>query len=88
MKTIEMSSILKRMVELLAATSHREWADALSNVQRQLSTDAAMASSDILRMYGGLGSLNDIVLYRDDQPLIDENVEFDRLRTKLYELCH
>jgi hypothetical protein len=34
-----------------------------------------------------MGSLTDIVLYYDDQPLIDENNEFAELRTRLYELC-
>lgn len=38
-------------------------------------------------MYGGMGSLNDIVLYKNGQPLIAENDEFDALRTELYNLC-
>lgn len=34
-----------------------------------------------------MGSLTDIVLYCNGQPLIDENNEFAELRTRLYELC-
>jgi hypothetical protein len=38
-------------------------------------------------MYGEEGSLNDVVLHRDGQPLGKENDELDALRTQLLELC-
>ena len=38
-------------------------------------------------MYGGMGSLNDIVLYVNGRLSIEENNEFDVLRAQLYDLC-
>ncbi|WP_411675538.1 DUF6966 domain-containing protein [Achromobacter insolitus] len=44
-------------------------------------------SYGFLSLYGGGGSLNDVVLYRDGKVLVAENGEFDLLRSKLYEIC-
>ena len=38
-------------------------------------------------MYGGMGSLNDVVLYRNGQPLIEENIAFSALKSELFDLC-
>lgn len=46
-----------------------------------------VAVKKIMAMYGGLGSLNDVILYEGNKPLIAENTEFDALRTELYDLC-
>ncbi|WP_373429143.1 DUF6966 domain-containing protein [Achromobacter aegrifaciens] len=40
-----------------------------------------------LSMYGGSGSINDVVLYQDGKVLVAENCEFDCLRSRLYEMC-
>jgi hypothetical protein len=39
-------------------------------------------------MFGGMASLNDVILYEDRQPVANENRELDALRSKLYDLCH
>jgi hypothetical protein len=36
------------------------------------------------KLYGGMGSFNDIVLHKNGIPLIRENDELDDLRHKLY----
>ena len=38
----------------------------------------------ILKVYGGMGSFNDLVLHKDNSPLGKENNELDKLRKKLY----
>lgn len=38
-------------------------------------------------MYGGMGSLSDIVLYLEGRPAVKENNEFEDLRERLYTLC-
>jgi hypothetical protein len=57
-----------------------------------MAIDVASAASDaranIVAMFTGMGSLNDIVLHKDDAALLRENDEFDELRTKLHELTH
>lgn len=37
-------------------------------------------------LYGGMGSLNDLVLYRNGKVLMSENDELDQLRSDLFNL--
>ncbi|WP_420107405.1 DUF6966 domain-containing protein [Leclercia adecarboxylata] len=39
-----------------------------------------------LNLYGGMGSLNDLVLYRNGKVLMSENDELDQLRRDLFNL--
>lgn len=78
--------LLKRVADLLRAASRDDWASALEGFLDKNEADVAVA--EILSMYGGMGSLNDIVLYKDGQLLVDENIEFDALRVELYQILH
>lgn len=79
--------ILTRMIELLRIGAFNNWAVALEEVKTGFEFDPKYSSLKLLSMYGGMGSLNDVVLYKDGQPLISENNELDSLRSALYELC-
>ncbi|MDU9405953.1 hypothetical protein RTH46_26100 [Pseudomonas sp. zfem004] len=79
--------ILARMIELLRLGSFDDWAIVLEKVKNGFDMDPKNSSLKLLSMYGGMGSLNDVVLYRDGQPLVKENDELDNLRAQLYELC-
>ncbi|WP_371231661.1 hypothetical protein [Pseudomonas sp. QE6] len=79
--------ILKRMVELLRLGGADDWAAALENVRENFDEDPVRMSSKLISMYGGMGSLNDIVLYGERKVLIAENNEFESLRERLYEIC-
>ncbi|MFC5769826.1 DUF6966 domain-containing protein [Thauera sinica] len=79
--------VLARMIELLRLGGGDGWATALKNIKMDLRIDPEHALSQLLSLYGGMGSLNDVVLYRDGQSLVAENMEFDTLRSQLYELC-
>lgn len=88
MKNIQkIETALARMAELLRIDGSSDWASALEKFRREIATDPVAISAQIRGMYGGMGSLNDIVLYKNGQPLIAENDEFDTLRTELYDLC-
>lgn len=79
--------ILIRMVELLRVGGDAGgWCSALDGVRADFHRDPEYASSRLLSMYGGMGSLNDVVLYRGGQPMVAENNEFDMLRVRLYGL--
>jgi hypothetical protein len=84
---IPTSAIMTRMSALLRAGNEYEWAERLDQYRADLPHGYDFAPSQIIVLYGGMGSLTDIVLYCDGQPLIDENNEFAELRTRLYELC-
>ncbi|AZL74905.1 DUF6966 domain-containing protein [Pseudomonas oryziphila] len=79
--------ILARMIELLCYGSFDDWAVVLEKIKKGFEVDPKDSSLKMLSMYGGVGSLNDVVLYRDGQPLVQENDELDNLRAQLYELC-
>jgi hypothetical protein len=87
MNTIPINTIMTRMSALLRAGNKYEWAERLDQYRADLAHGYDFALSQIIELYGGMGSLTDIVLYCDGQPLIDENNEFAELRTRLYELC-
>ncbi len=78
-------AVLGRMRDLLDAYDLRDWAHALSDLgARQADEDVR---GDIRRLYGGAGSLNDLVLHSADMARMRaDNIEFDALRTELYEL--
>jgi hypothetical protein len=83
----ELVLVLTRMTELLRLGSRGNWGDALEKHRSALSTDLTATASRILAMFGGMGSLNDVVLYKDGQPMGNENRELDSLRSRLYDLC-
>ena len=85
--SIPMCAIMPRMSALLGAGNKEERAERLDEYRADMNHDYDLALSQIIELYGGMGSLTDIVLYCNGQPLIDENNEFAKLRTRLYELC-
>lgn len=89
MKNIQdIEVVLTRMAELLRLGSRSDWAMALENQCSEIASNPVAGKVNILSMYGGMGSLNDLILYKNGQPLFMENNELDMLRSKLYELCH
>ncbi|WP_152645402.1 DUF6966 domain-containing protein [Pseudomonas sp. 10-1B] len=88
MKNIsQITQIMARLSELLRLGSEDEWAARVDQCRMELPSDSSHVLSKILRLFGGMGSLTDVVLYRNGQPLLSENNELAELRTKLYELC-
>lgn len=76
------------MAELIRGGGSLDWAIALEKFAFEIDHEPGFVSGKILSMFGGIGSLNDIVLYKEGQPLSGENIELDVLRTRLYQLCH
>lgn len=79
--------VLKRMAELFRFGTRDDWANALEKFHREIGNSPNATAARILSIYGGMGSLNDLILYRNGQPLVAENVELDALRSELYQLC-
>lgn len=88
MSTIDrISIILKRMTELAHRGKSSNVGESLGRAAARFERDHKEGAHTIVGMYGGMGSLNDVILYEGNKPLCDENEEFDVLRTELYELC-
>jgi hypothetical protein len=83
----EIEAILVHVSALLRLGGNDEWADRIDDYQMLLARDAAQGISKIIALYGGMGSINDIVLYNKGQPLIKENNELDQLLSRLHDLC-
>lgn len=60
---------------------------SISRLIDLIATDPDMANYEALRMLGGMGSLNDLVLYRDGRTLFQENDTLEKLRAEIYDVC-
>lgn len=84
---IKISSIIVQTTNLLSKFGRSEWADKLEECSLALPHDTAFALSQIVSLYGGSGSINDIVLYEQAKPLLDENNKLHALLAELYDVC-
>lgn len=80
--------VLARLAALLRFGARDDWANALEKFREEIGNSPDATAARVLSMYGGMGSLNDLILYKNGQPLAAENVELDALRSELYQLCH
>jgi hypothetical protein len=63
------------------------WADQVRKAADEVSNSDAHGVQRFLGLFGGMGSLNDLVLQRDDRPLSVENDKLDDLRSKAWSLA-
>lgn len=85
-KSFEIKEVLNEMAFLLADCNMSDWSNILLRLRNYIDDDPQDAIYRILNLYGGMGSLNDLVLCKNGQMLQVENDLFDELRTRLYEL--
>lgn len=85
-RSIEIKDILNEMASLLADCDMNDWSGMLLRLRAYIDDDWLDAIYRILNLYGGMGSLNDLVLCKNGQMLQAENDTFDNLRTRLYAL--
>ena len=83
----KISSNIARAAELLRRFDHPQWADRLEECSLALPQDTTYALSRLMSLYGGMGSINDVVLYENATPLLDENSELQGLLSDLHQLC-
>lgn len=83
----EIKKTIHEMSYLLQECNLDGWADNLLKIVTTIDQDPEHARYLIMSLYGGMGSLNDIVLCKSGTLLIAENDKFELLKNKLYELC-
>ncbi|MGQ7830432.1 DUF6966 domain-containing protein [Altererythrobacter sp. Z27] len=64
------------------------WADQVRRAADEVSRSDARGLQRFLGFFGGMGSLNDLVLSRDDAKLMVENDKLDALRSKAWDLAN
>ncbi|WP_145648474.1 DUF6966 domain-containing protein [Pseudoduganella lurida] len=88
MNTFEVQKLLGKIEQLLRSNGCASWADRVRVVKLVLVEDPVAGKSEVLSMFGGLGSLSDIILYSNGTPLIAENDILQELRQELFEQLH
>lgn len=83
----KLKETLGRMIPLLRDGGAAQWAGGLEGFHDKIDQDPQGTVSNVLSVFGGMGSLNDIVLYREGLVLAKETTEFHLLSSKLYDLC-
>ncbi len=83
---IELLASIRRMVELLNISKQDQWTRALNSALKDPEIRQNIERF-ILSLYGGVGSLNDVVLYVNGEADLDINNEFDALRTEIFDFC-
>lgn len=77
---------LLEMVLLLEKNGEKEWSHALKQMAIQYQSGQASEAADkVRRSFGGMGSLNDLILQTGGIPSSD-NGKFDILRANLFRL--
>ncbi|MDF1838055.1 MAG: hypothetical protein P1V35_09320 [Planctomycetota bacterium] len=76
-KTTELLSILEELRVGLSATGQDHWSQWISESARRLKASDFSGIEHLLRAYGGMGSINDLMLSPD----------LARLRTDAYDLA-
>ncbi|MEI2265676.1 DUF6966 domain-containing protein [Erwinia sp. CGal63] len=85
-KSKSIKNKMERMAALLELGGYTDWSASIFKLAKQYEREPDVTRSSLLGLYGGMGSLNDLVLYRYGKILIDENEELDQLRSKLFNL--
>jgi hypothetical protein len=81
------ANLLSEMANLLESYGESSWAVAFHRLAREALVAEAQVLEEARGMFGGMGSLSDIVLYGPDGSLLrKENERFDELRSELYRL--
>ncbi|MNC42485.1 hypothetical protein D3C75_913010 [compost metagenome] len=88
--TIEKTTLIvdkmQRMANLLELGGYSEWSASIFKLAKKYELAPDDTKYIFLNFYGGMGSLNDLVVYRNGSVLMSENDELDQLRRDLFNL--
>jgi len=79
-------STINDIIVILQGSNERYWVNIFEKCLILLDNDYEQCLYNLKRLYGGMGSFNDLVLHKADIPVKDENNKLDRLRHELYTL--
>ena len=86
-KIEDLKSTIQELIELFEEQNLEHWSEMYKRILFYIDDDLEYAKYKIQSTIGGMGSMDDIVLYRNGDPLIKENNRLDYLRSKLYVFC-
>lgn len=80
----EIKKTVIEIIKILSSNEEDSWAKRFEKLAIELDIDFESSIYSLKKLYGGMGSFNDIVLHKNGMPLIRENDALDDLRYKLY----
>ena len=83
---MNIKEILVQILELLNSVTEKEWSRAIQKLVHEYEfLDTQSIQKNVLGMYGGMGSFNDLVLYKNGELCPNENSKLDELRRLLFD---
>jgi hypothetical protein len=80
-----LAGTLDAMTKLLKAHGDDAWAEQIERCRSSIALSDYYGVERLLRLYGGMGSLNDVVLQSGGAAPAEDNERFDALRTNAWE---
>jgi mannitol-1-phosphate/altronate dehydrogenase len=87
-----MKNRIERIIVLLKKADETEWESyfkkVFSEIENAKNKDTAnQIARDILGLFGGMASFNDLILSKNAKMLIKENDELKRLKNKIFKIA-
>lgn len=79
-----MKKYINDIINLLNISEECDWKNTFENLIKMYPVENKDFARDVLKLYGGMGSFNDLVLFKNGILLRDENEKLEILRKKLY----
>lgn len=84
--------VIEKIIDLLVSAEEDNWVAAFKKFKLECDSsnegDLSFLCGEILRIYGGMESFNDLVLYREGRLMLRENRELDGFRVELFRILH
>ena len=78
---------IHKVRRLLRKYQFKDWDQTFERLTDAWCSDPEQGKSAIRRLFGGMGSFNDLVLQHDGSMPQEDNDEMDQLRRKIFTLC-
>lgn len=83
---MKLRNIITDILKVLEKVQEKEWIPVFRSFLEEVdSMDRTILNKRIKKIYGGMGSFNDLVLYKNEQLCFKENVLLDNLRKELFD---
>lgn len=82
-----LASVMHDLEDFLRDQGQDHWAESVGHSARLIDRSDAYGLERFLGLFGGMGSLNDLVLWREGDPLRAENERLDELLSRAWTLA-
>lgn len=87
MTKIEIQETLQEISKILIDANINDWSRSIIKLSKEIVENTEEAKKKILRLYGGMGSFNDILIYEEGNLSKEKTEKLDTLRLKLFGMC-